>query len=340
MFSFTGDEQRTLLRMAGSLKKYYSNSRFVPYQPLIGKTMSMIFQKRSTRTRVSAEGGFCQLGGHAIFLGGFFWSHFFELLNKKNSVYITLIPHAHLFFSTGSEDVQLGKNETLRDTATVLGRFNDLVLARVYGHGDIEELSRYCDKPIINALSDLHHPLQQLADMQTLEEEYGSLSGLTLAWVGDGNNILNTILSSAGPLGYNVQYATPPGYEPHAKLLQASQALAKTAGVRLQGFHNPLEAVKGADVIVTDTWVSMGQEVEAKKRLEAFKGYQVTEELGRRGGAKPGWIFLHCLPRKLQEVDDDVFYGPRTRVWAESENRKWTFMAVALAQLQGGLHLS
>jgi len=259
--------------------------------------------------------------------------------NKKNTL---LLSYSHSHKNThwpGSEDIQLGKNETLRDTATVLGRFNDLVLARVYGHGDIEQLSRYCDKPIINALSDLHHPLQQLADMQTLEEEFGSLAGLTLAWVGDGNNILNTILSSAGPLGYNVQYATPPGYEPNAGLLASSQTLAKAAGVRIQGFHNPLEAVKGADAIITDTWVSMGQEMDAQKRLEAFKGYQVTEELGRKGGAKPGWVFLHCLPRKPQEVDDAVFYGPRTRVWAESENRKWTFMAVAIAQLQGGMRL-
>ena len=224
----------------------------------------------------------------------------------------------------------------MRDTAAVLGRFNDLVLARVYGHKDIEELCKHCEKPVINALSDLHHPLQHLADMQTLEEEFGSMEGLTVAWVGDGNNILNTILSSAGALRYNVQYATPPGFEPHAGIVAASTTLASAAGVRIQGCHDPLVAVKGADVIVTDTWVSMGQEEEAQKRLAAFKGYQVTEDMARRGGANPRWIFLHCLPRKPQEVDDGVFYGPRSRVWGEAENRKWTFMAVSLALIKGG----
>lgn len=218
----------------------------------------------------------------------------------------------------------------------MLSRFSDLVLARVYGHADIEELCRYSDKPVINALSDGHHPLQLLADVMTLEEEFGSVRGRTLGWVGDGNNILASLLSAAGPLGFNVQYATPPGFEPPAPLLAASLAAAAAAGVRIEGGHDPLRAVRGADALLTDTWVSMGQEGEAAARAAAFKGFQVTEELARRGGAKPGWVFLHCLPRKPYEVDDDVFYGPRTRVWGEAENRKWTFQAVALAQLCGG----
>jgi ornithine carbamoyltransferase len=227
----------------------------------------------------------------------------------------------------------------MRDTAAVLGRFNDLVLARVFAHSDIEELALHCERPVINALSDLHHPLQLLADMQTLEEEFGSVQGLTLAWVGDGNNILQSFLSSAGPLGYNVQYATPPGFEPDAGLLAASQARAIAGGVRISGGHDPLQAVRGADVIVTDTWVSMGQEGEVAARMKAFAGYQVTEAMAAQGGAKPHWVFMHCLPRKPQEVDDGVFYGPRTRVWGEAENRKWTFQAVALALLQGGVQL-
>jgi ornithine carbamoyltransferase len=239
----------------------------------------------------------------------------------------------------GSEDIQLGKNESLRDTAIVLGRFSDLVLARVFGHGDIEELSRHCGSPVINALSDQHHPLQLLADMQTLEEEFGSVQGLTIAWVGDGNNILHSFLSSAGALGYNVQYATPPGFEPKAAVVAAATALAHSGGVRISGSHDPLQAVQGADVIVTDTWVSMGQEGEVAARMRAFEGYQVTEAMAKRGGAKPRWVFLHCLPRKPQEVDEEVFYGPRTRVWDEAENRKWTFQAVALALAKGGVHL-
>jgi ornithine carbamoyltransferase len=227
----------------------------------------------------------------------------------------------------------------MRDTAAVLGRFNDLVLARVFAHADIEELAAHCERPIINALSDLHHPLQLLADVQTLEEHFGSVAGLTVAWVGDGNNILQSFLSSAGPLGYNVQYATPKGFEPHAGVLAQAEALARAGGVRIAGGHDPLAAVRGADVIVTDTWVSMGQEAEVAARMAAFQGYQVTEAMAARGGARPGWVFLHCLPRKPQEVDDAVFYGPRSRVWDEAENRKWTFQAVALALLQGGVDL-
>ena len=345
MFSFSGAEQRTLLKMAASLKKRLRPSLSAPYLPLTGRTMSMIFQKRSTRTRVSAEGGFNQLGGHAIFLGACYdiyreriplFSYCTGWIFSTRAYFLSLsVLPALPSMLTGSEDIQLGKNESLVDTARVLGRFNDIVLARVYAHADIDELCRECDKPVINALSDTHHPLQLLADMQTLEEQLGAVEGRTIAWVGDGNNILLSFLSSAGALGYNVRYATPPGYEPDAAVLAKSQALANAAGVTIVGTHDPLIAVRGADAIVTDTWVSMGQEAEASARTKSFAGYQVTEEMGRRGGAKPGWIFLHCLPRKPNEVDDDVFYGKRSVVWDEAENRKWTFQAVALVRSRG-----
>ena len=266
--------------------------------------MSMIFQKRSTRTRVSTESGFAQLGGHALFLG--------------------------------SEDIQLGKNESLYDTAKVLSRYNDIILARVYGHSTITELCTHATVPIINALSDMHHPLQGLADLMTLEQYFKRLDGLTIAWVGDGNNILNTFLSGAGKVGYNVRYATPKGYEPPTEIVQQAQKEAKANGVTIFATNDPLEAVKGADAIVTDTWVSMGQEEEYNKRLKDFKGYQVTKDMITKGGAKQDWVFLHCLPRKPQEVDDEVFYSPRSLVWNEAENRKWTVMAVALAQILGG----
>lgn len=189
---------------------------------------------------------------------------------------------------------------------------------------------------MINALSDQHHPLQGLADLMTLQERFGSLQGLTIAWVGDGNNIAHTFMSAAGRMGYNMRLATPKGYEPNAGILARSTALAAQAGVSMVHTTNPAEAVAGADVIVTDTWVSMGQEEEKAKRLRDFAGYQVTERMAAEGGANKDWVFLHCLPRKPQEVDDAVFYGPRSLVWDEAENRKWTVMAVALAQLQGG----
>lgn len=289
--------------------------------------MSMIFQKRSTRTRVSAETGLTKLGGHPLFLG-------------KLSTAVDLgTVDSHSSPSAGADDIQLGKNETLRDTANVLGRYNDIILARVFEHDTIVELCKHSSVPVINGLSDTHHPLQLLADAQTIREAFGTTEGLTIAWVGDGNNILHTFLSSAGPLGYNVRYACPAGYQPDASIVDRSTAAAKAAGVSIFGTHIPEEAVRGADVIVTDTWVSMGQETEAQKRLKDFAGYQVTHELAKRGGAKPGWKFLHCLPRKPQEVDDAVFYSDRSLVWQEAENRMWTFMAVALAQVQGGVDI-
>jgi ornithine carbamoyltransferase len=239
----------------------------------------------------------------------------------------------------GSEDIQLGKNESLRDTARVLSRFNDLILARVYGHADITTLCAESAVPVINALSDMHHPLQGLADLMTLQQRFGSLRGLTVAWVGDGNNIAHTLMSSAGRMGYNMRVATPKGYEPHAGVTARAAELAAAAGTQLWLGTDASEAVRGADVIVTDTWVSMGQEAEVSKRLRDFAGYQVTEAMAAQGGASKDWVFLHCLPRKPQEVDDAVFYGPRSLVWDEAENRKWTVMAVALAQLQGGADL-
>ena len=275
--------------------------------------MSMIFQKLSTRTRVSTESGFSQLGGHALFLS--------------------------------SNDIQLGKNESLKDTAHVLSRFNDILLARVYSHNDIIDLCKYSSKPVINALSDTYHPLQLLADIQTLEEFYYTkyqdkqgVKGKKICWIGDGNNICNTFLSAAGPLGYHFHAAVPKGYEPPSSIIESAKTRSSIANVSIEVSNSISSAVNGADVIVTDTWVSMGQEEEAKKRKQDFLGYQVTEKLGREGKAKKDWVFLHCLPRKPEEVDDEVFYNPsRSLVWDEAENRKWTVMAVALAQIIGSV---
>ena len=241
----------------------------------------------------------------------------------------------HGSHTAGSEDIQLGQNETLRDTATVLSRFNDVILARVYGHNDITELCKYATVPVINALSDAHHPLQGLADMMTLHAHFGgSFAGRTLAWVGDGNNIAHTLLSAAGKLGFHIRLATPVGFEPDATVVARARADAAASGGSVMLTTEPRDAVAGAHAIVTDTWVSMGQEGEAAARLARFDGYQVTEAMA--AGADPSWVFLHCLPRKPYEVDDAVFYGPRSLVWDEAENRKWTVMAVALAQLLGG----
>jgi ornithine carbamoyltransferase len=263
--------------------------------------MSMIFQKRSTRTRVSTETGMALLGGHALFLG--------------------------------PSDIQLGVNESMRDTASVLARFNDVILARVFGHADVVELAKYSTVPVINALSDLHHPLQTLADLMTLQEHFGkeNIAGKTVAWVGDGNNVLHDLMLGSAILGMNVNIATPVGYEPNAKILATTKDLAVKSGAKVFSTTVAAEAVKGSDVVVTDTWVSMGQEAEYKKRVAEFNGYQVNAALMKH--ANKGAVFLHCLPRHPEEVADEVFYSKQSLVFPEAENRMWTVMATMAAQL-------
>ena len=264
--------------------------------------MSMIFQKRSTRTRVSTETGMGLLGGQALFLG--------------------------------PSDIQLGVNESMRDTALVLSRFNSLILARVFSHNDITELAKYATVPVINALSDLHHPLQTLADLMALEDHFGTenMRGKTVAWVGDGNNVLHDLMLGSAKLGMNVRIATPEGYECNSDILEKTRQLAKencTEDVFLTNIA--AEAVTNSDVVVTDTWVSMGQEDEYAKRMKEFDGYQVNKDLMNK--ANDGAVFLHCLPRHPEEVTDEVFYSDASLILPEAENRMWTVMAVMAAQL-------
>jgi len=268
-------------------------------RPMLGQSMSMIFQKRSTRTRVSTETGVFMLGGHALMLG--------------------------------PQDIQLGVNESMRDSASVLARFNDVILARVFSHSDIEELCKYSSAPVINALSDKYHPLQTLADLMTLKEHFGNLQGKTLSWVGDGNNVLHDLMIGSIKMGMHVQVATPEGYRPDQGIWEQAEQLAKENGVRLSMTADPKVAVAGANVVVTDTWVSMGMEEDAKKRKADFSGYQVNTTL--MALASPDAVFLHCLPRKPEEVSDEVFYSDRSLVFPEAENRMWTLMAVAMEQL-------
>ena len=299
--TFSKNELQGLLDLSMHYKKVYARDSVqnAP-RPLTGHSMSMIFQKRSTRTRVSTETGMALLGGHALFLG--------------------------------PSDIQLGVNESMRDTAQVLCRFNDIILARVFGHQDVVELAKYSNAPVINALSDMHHPLQTLADLMTLQEHFGKdLSNKTLAWVGDGNNVLHDLMLGSAILGMNVNIATPTGYEPHADILSKTKELAKVSGAKIMETTVAADAVKGADVVVTDTWVSMGQEEEYKKRVVAFEGYQVNGDLMKK--ANPGAVFLHCLPRHTEEVTDEVIYSDQSLVFQEAENRMWTVMSVMCAQL-------
>ena len=267
---------------------------------LRGQTVGMTFNKRSTRTRISTEGAVVALGGHPMFLG--------------------------------EDDIQLGVNESLRDTAVVLSSMMSCIVARVGPHSDITGLAEYSSVPVINALSDLYHPLQTIADFLTVSEAFPSsrgsglgLEGLKIAWVGDANNVLFDLAIGAAKLGVNVAVATPEGYSIPAdmhKVIKAAAASAPQGGI-LTETTVPEEAVKDADILVTDTWVSMGQEEETAKRLKAFSGYQITSDMAKRGGAKEGWKFMHCLPRHKEEVADEVFYGPRSLVFQEAENRLW-----------------
>jgi len=302
----SNQELEGLLQLSHDYKSTYGKGSTVDPvtapKPLTGDSVAMIFQKRSTRTRVSTETGTYLLGGHALFLG--------------------------------PQDIQLGVNESMRDTALVLSRFNSILLARVYAHADIVELAEYATVPVINALSDRHHPLQTLADLMALQQHFGhdNMKGKTLAWVGDGNNVLHDLMYGATKLGMNLRVATPVGYEPNPEVMSVTEQLVKENGTSpIFSTTDASIAVQGADVVVTDTWVSMGQEDEYAKRIAEFAGYEVNAALMAK--ANPGAVFLHCLPRHKEEVTDEVFYSPASLVFPEAENRMWTVMAVMAAQL-------
>lgn len=299
---FTEEEVEGILDVSIELKRWFKSGDLrkeaSALQPLLGRSVALIFQKRSTRTRLSMETGISKLGGTPIFLG--------------------------------SDDIQLGVNESLSDSARVISRFNDVIAARVFGHHSVEELASLSSVPVINMLSDKFHPLQLLADMMTLKEYYGSenTKGRTIAYVGDGNNMAHSFVVTSPKLGYNLRVATPNGFSTLEDVQEMGRREAKNKGTDILFTEDAQEAVEGADVIVTDTWISMGQESEKNARLKAFDGYQVTNEMAK--GANSDWIFLHCLPRKPEEVSDEVFYSDRSLVWDEAENRMWTAMAYVL----------
>jgi ornithine carbamoyltransferase len=252
-------------------------------RPLHGKTLAMIFAKSSTRTRVSFEVGAFELGGHALFLS--------------------------------SRDIQLGRGEPIRDTARVLSRYVDGIMIRTFDQAEVEELARFASVPVINGLTDLQHPCQVLADLLTVREAFGTWDGKVVAWIGDGNNMAHSWLDAAGVLGFELRLACPKGYQPHPDILARNRSRT-----RVLLTEDPAEAVKGAHVVNTDVWASMGQEAEQAERVGAFAGYIVDSALMRR--ADSGAIFLHCLPaHRGEEVADDVIEGPQSRVWDEAENR-------------------
>lgn len=273
---------------------------------LLGQTVAMMFSKRSTRTRVSTEAAVALMGGHPMFLG--------------------------------KDDIQLGVNESLYDTSKIISSMTSCMVARVGPHDDVATLAKHSSVPVINALSNDFHPLQTIADFLTIHEAFSQegvkSSGvvpdrLKVAWVGDANNVLFDLAIGCIKLGADIAVATPQDYRIPENMMAfiKEQAGTATSPGTINKYFVPEEAVKDADIIVTDTWVSMGQEEEAQKRLKAFAGFQVTDELAKRGGAKAGWKFMHCLPRHPEEVSDAVMYGPRSLVFQEGENRLWAAIA-------------
>jgi ornithine carbamoyltransferase len=252
------------------------------------QVLAMIFQKSSTRTRVSFEVGVYQLGGTGLFLS--------------------------------SSDLQLGRGETLSDTAKVLSRYVDGIMARVYGHGDIEELAANATVPVINGLSDKYHPCQALADYFTMREHCGELKGKKLCFIGDANNVYRSLVYGGIKLGVNVTLAAPKKYQPEKSFLESARAMAEGAGVSLDVTDDPKGAVAGADVVYTDVWASMGQEAERAERIEIFQPYQVNQELMDAAG--PQARFMHCLPaHRGEEVTDEVADSPASVIFDEAENR-------------------
>ncbi|GIP00050.1 ornithine carbamoyltransferase [Paenibacillus lautus] len=293
---YSTEEIQFLLDSAIEIKRKQKNGEV--YQPLKGKTIGLIFEKSSTRTRVSFEAGMFQLGGHALFL-------------SKN-------------------DIQLGRGEPISDTAQVMSRYLDGLMIRTFGHDNVINLAKYASIPVINGLSDMAHPCQVLADLQTVLEHKGKLKGLKMAFIGDGNNMAHSLLIGGAKMGMHVAVASPKGYEADASIVKLSEEIAAQTGGKITITQDPIEAAKDADVIYTDVWASMGFEEEQAQREAAFADYQVNEELVK--AAKPDYLFLHCLPaHRGEEVSEGVIDGANSVIFDQAENRLHAQKALMVA---------
>jgi ornithine carbamoyltransferase len=277
---FSRDELELVLDTAARLKGAPREDQHL----LPGRSLGMIFQKPSTRTRVSFEVGIAQLGGHALYLR--------------------------------SDDLQLGRGETIKDTAVVLSRYLDAIMIRTFAQEDVEELAGQASIPVINGLTDSAHPCQALADVLTIRERLGRIEGVRVAYFGDGNNVCSSLMVAVARLGGSFIAATPPGYEPDEKAL----TIARESGAEVDVTSDPEEAVRDADVLYTDVWTSMGKEDERDQRLRDLSGYGITSDLVAK--ARDGAIVLHCLPAHYdEEITEEVLYGPSSAVWDQAANR-------------------
>ncbi|MDD2837280.1 MAG: ornithine carbamoyltransferase, partial [Methanothrix sp.] len=290
LISISDLSKEDILRLLDSAEAFLAR-RGRHGKPLQGKSLAMIFEKPSTRTRVSLEVAAAELGAHPLYL------------------------------SAG--ELQLGRGETIADTARVLSRYVHGITARVYSHHTVLQLAQHASVPVVNALSDWEHPLQILADLQTIRQRFAKLEGLRLAWIGDGNNVCNSLILASAILGMEITVASPAGYQPKARILEQAKSLGGWPKVAAE----PADAARGADVLITDTWVSMGDEGEEAERLRVFGKYQLNSEI--TGLAAEGAIALHCLPaHRGQEITDEVMDGPQSAVFDEAENRMHTSKAV------------
>ena len=295
------DELQDVINLAMEMKHRQQMGEREVQAVLKNRNLAMIFEKPSTRTRVSFEVAMTQLGGHALYLS--------------------------------PRDMQLGRGETIADTAKVLSRYVDAIVYRAYKHEMMLELAENATVPVINALDDLEHPCQIVADLMTIKEKRGEFFGLKLAYVGDGNNVANSLMLGAATVGMNIYLATPEGYEPNQELTGIANKIANESGSKVVITHDPIEAVRDADIVYTDVWVSMGEEAEAEKRLKIFKPYQVNRELVKH--AKQNFIFMHCLPaHRGQEVTDEVIDSRNSVVFDQAENRLHAQKAILVRLIQ------
>lgn len=296
LIDYTTEELRYLIDQAIDLKR--KNRLGEVYQPLKGKTLGMIFEKNSTRTRVSFEVGMYQLGGHALFLSG--------------------------------QDLQIGRGETILDTAQTLSRYLNGIMIRTYAHKTVIELARGATIPVINGLTDLMHPCQALADYQTIYEKKGKLEGIKLAYIGDGNNMVHSLMMGGSKLGLHVAVATPEGYDPDEEIVKLSKEQANLTGGQITFHRDPKEAAADADVIYTDVWASMGFEQEQAEREKAFRNFQVNDDVVKY--AKRDYLFMHCLPaHRGEEVSESVIDGPNSVIFDQAENRLHAQKAIMAA---------
>jgi ornithine carbamoyltransferase len=284
--TWNSEELKTALDLADELKELRKQRE--PHELLPGRMLGMIFQKPSTRTRVSFEVGIVELGGYGLYLS--------------------------------ANDLQLGRGETIKDTGHVLERYLDAIMIRTFAQEDVEQLAENADIPVINGLTDYAHPCQALADLMTIRERLGRLSGARLAYLGDGNNVCVSLMVGAARFGMRFVAATPKGYEPDANAVTAARRAAVQMGGTVELTHNPNEAAHEADVLYTDVWTSMGQEKESERRRKDLAGFQIDDELVSH--ASPDAIVLHCLPAHYgEEITEEVLYGPHSAVWDQAENR-------------------